>query len=613
MSNANYTFLPYARRGLAAGLDGPTDIDGAPLPPRRQPLPVTLRVETAGATPDREVTVGQSPTDPSGPGLRLFGPGDVVALDPRAITRVEPSPGTSTFKPNDLPLIEFSRPDLPWLFTPAGPESSTNQRSRLLPWLSLVCVRDDDDVLQPRRDGLPVLTADPAELPNPAEAWAWAHVQVAGKLAGPDDLARVYRDHPERVTSRLLCPRNLAPGTRYLAALVPLFEEGRRAGLGEPALDGDGPLSFAWTAGGASVRLPVYHHWRFGTGFAGDFESLARLLKGRQAAELGEGVGRRPVDVQAPGFRMPQRPVVLRPPLFERLPPQLDPNVRIPGPGSIVLDPTVGTVDPPVVVDPRVIDLPSGPVLEIPGLPEIDLGTRFPLPVRLDPYVRTVPLEGALRVPGASREPQHEKLTERVEALVSQVEDDEGRPVVAPPIYGRWHAGETGLSPRPLLEVEDVFSITGRGTVVTGLVRHGALRVGDAVALRRGPDTVQKGTISSIERQRRLLTEATPGQEVGLVLQGISRDDARRGDTVEATSGAGGGVAPRAQPRPPAPDGRRGRLRRGARSAGEPDGLGLGPGRRDPADQPTPASGPAFASGQRRSLRPRPAGASAVW
>ena len=397
MSDATYTFLPWARRGLAAGLGDAADVSAPP--PRRQRLPVTLRVETDAG--DRDVTVGQPPGGGTGPGLRLFGPGDVLALDPRAVTRVEPPPGSSTFKPNDLPLVEFARPDLPWLFTPAGPDP----QERVLPWLCLVCVRDDGDAeLVPRRNGLPVLTADAAQLPDPAEAWAWAHVQVAGTMAGAADLGDLYRDHPERVTSRLLCPRNLEPGTRYLACLVPLFEEGRLAGLGEPVPEADGDLSFAWAAGGR-VRLPVYHHWRFGTGFEGDFESLARLLEARPSDELGGGVGRRPVDVQAPGFRVPRRTVIVRPPrVFASAPPRPD---------------------------------PGGAALAVAQLP--------PFPVRLDPYVRSVPVEGALRVPGVARDGQHGWLTARVGALVSQTTDADGRPVVAPPVYGRWHVGEDGL------------------------------------------------------------------------------------------------------------------------------------------------------------------------
>ena len=50
----------------------------------------------------------------------IFGPGDVVGIDPRQIIRTEPRPFTSNFEPNYLCGIEFDAPDLPWLFTPAA-------------------------------------------------------------------------------------------------------------------------------------------------------------------------------------------------------------------------------------------------------------------------------------------------------------------------------------------------------------------------------------------------------------------------------------------------------------------------------------------------------------
>ena len=79
--------------------------------------------------------------------------------------------------------------------------------------------------------------------------------------------------------SRIMAPRRLEGGKRYAACLVPAFDVGVARGLGDtPPLDGTmGP---AWRLDTTSdVRLPVYFHWEFATGPAGDFEELARRLK----------------------------------------------------------------------------------------------------------------------------------------------------------------------------------------------------------------------------------------------------------------------------------------------------------------------------------------------
>jgi hypothetical protein len=107
----------------------------------------------------------------------------------------------------------------------------------------------------------------------------------------------------------LLCPRRLDPSTGYYACLVPTFEAGRKAGLGEPVTaDDERELKPAWLSGaGVSgndpVRLPVYYQWEFNTGFEGDFEALARRLERRI---LPPTLGLRPMSIRAPGWGMPE-------------------------------------------------------------------------------------------------------------------------------------------------------------------------------------------------------------------------------------------------------------------------------------------------------------------
>jgi elongation factor Tu len=82
-----------------------------------------------------------------------------------------------------------------------------------------------------------------------------------------------------------------------------------------------------------------------------------------------------------------------------------------------------------------------------------------------------------------------------------------------------------------LMPIEDVFSITGRGTVVTGRVEQGTLHVGDEVEIV-GLRDVQKTVVTGVEMFRKLLDEAQAGDNVGLLLRGIGKDDVERGQVI---------------------------------------------------------------------------------
>jgi elongation factor Tu len=82
-----------------------------------------------------------------------------------------------------------------------------------------------------------------------------------------------------------------------------------------------------------------------------------------------------------------------------------------------------------------------------------------------------------------------------------------------------------------LMPIEDVFSITGRGTVVTGRVEQGKLSTGTEVEII-GLRPVQKTTVTGVEMFRKLLDEAQAGDNVGLLLRGIGKDEVERGQVV---------------------------------------------------------------------------------
>jgi elongation factor Tu len=82
-----------------------------------------------------------------------------------------------------------------------------------------------------------------------------------------------------------------------------------------------------------------------------------------------------------------------------------------------------------------------------------------------------------------------------------------------------------------LLAVEDVFSITGRGTVVTGRIERGAIHTGDEVEIV-GIRPTQKTVVTGVEMFRKILDEGQAGDNVGLLLRGIGRKDVERGQVV---------------------------------------------------------------------------------
>jgi elongation factor Tu len=83
-----------------------------------------------------------------------------------------------------------------------------------------------------------------------------------------------------------------------------------------------------------------------------------------------------------------------------------------------------------------------------------------------------------------------------------------------------------------LMPVEDVFTITGRGTVVTGRIERGVVKVMEPVEIIGIRDTKQSTTVTGVEMFRKLLDEGQAGENVGLLLRGTKREDVERGMVV---------------------------------------------------------------------------------
>ena len=84
-----------------------------------------------------------------------------------------------------------------------------------------------------------------------------------------------------------------------------------------------------------------------------------------------------------------------------------------------------------------------------------------------------------------------------------------------------------------LLSVEDVFSITGRGTVATGRVERGKVKAGDAVEIV-GIQETRKSVATSLEMFRKVLDYAEAGDNIGILLRGIEKDQVERGQVIAA-------------------------------------------------------------------------------
>ncbi len=208
----NQIFLPWVQPGVAATI------------PDQAKERLSIDQEAVLSLP-LKLVVNSSTVDKN---ARLYGPGEITAIDIQQVVRVEPKNGTTDFEPNYFAAIEFDRPDFPWLFTPM----KANDQGLLRPWLCLVVIRKQKGVelTQAANQSLPALEIkSPArpldELPDLSESHFWAHAQVSGATRA--DLESVLESAPAKSVSRLVCPRRLEPTTDYLACVVPAFAVGR--------------------------------------------------------------------------------------------------------------------------------------------------------------------------------------------------------------------------------------------------------------------------------------------------------------------------------------------------------------------------------------------------
>ena len=233
------------------------------------------------------MTVTLSSGDAAGVDLRLYGPGDVIGIDPRAHRPHRAARAFARdFPPDQFAAIEFDPPDFPWMFTPgptgdqrpAAPVARARRRRASRPGVEhrgrAVTGRSRQLIDRgARRTRRRAARTCPSRGRGRTPTWS--------RTTAPPSVPEHLDAHPDLNVSRLLCPRRLESGERTTS--LP------RAGLrGRPARRSRASRcrkpprrrrpGAARGGVGASVTLPLYFHWEFRTGPTGDFESLARQL-----------------------------------------------------------------------------------------------------------------------------------------------------------------------------------------------------------------------------------------------------------------------------------------------------------------------------------------------
>ena len=291
-----YTLLPWIKTGIGSQI--PTN--ESELTTTRAEIPIDLSVNRY----DQE---NNTTTETVRKDMALYGPGDIVGILNKVVIRTEPKPNELTFEPNYFPHIEFSQPDFPWRFTPAKPNANSPAMGRLSPWLCLIVLKRDEFEGPSSVNGslLPQIKIiiDPERvLPDLEQSWAFAHCQITNEVNNEQQVKEILTSESHRIISRILCLRDLDAKTAYYAFLVPSFEVGRLAGIGQDVGNDISGTDFAWKVKGTNKSpvghvLPVYYQWQFSSSEGGDFESLVRKLEAR---ELPPDMGLRDLDVSSP-------------------------------------------------------------------------------------------------------------------------------------------------------------------------------------------------------------------------------------------------------------------------------------------------------------------------
>jgi hypothetical protein len=426
-----YSFLPWLRQGIANKIKT-QDLDSNVKVRATINVPLMLKGEGIGETEVEEISKN----------VALYGPGDIIGIESKAIIKTEPRNWITNFEPNYLPYIDFYDEDFPWRYTPAAPDAGLG---RLRPWIMLVVLKEDEftDGKNMANKPLPYIeVADASDrFPPTDQLWAWAHVHINEDIVKLEDaiesndlnsvlprFREVLNKNPDLAYSRIVCPRKLAANTPYHAFLIPVFESGRLAGLESKVPPDTVATQSSWDSG--QTEFPFYHRWYFRTGTVGDFEYLVRLLEPKP---IDGRVGRRDMDVQDPGSNVG--------------------GITDEELGGILK--LGGTLQVPFKTMPKedkaevlkyenwdrldqleaLSDEEKDELLGKDTIEKLDQAKPHKFQKDLASFINLADDYG---VKGATQANQDSALSEAIEE--STEEDDPDDPLITPPLYGRWHA-----------------------------------------------------------------------------------------------------------------------------------------------------------------------------
>ncbi|MBX7246531.1 MAG: elongation factor Tu [Candidatus Sumerlaeaceae bacterium] len=151
-------------------------------------------------------------------------------------------------------------------------------------------------------------------------------------------------------------------------------------------------------------------------------------------------------------------------------------------------------------------------LLELVELEVRELLSKYEFPGDTTPIIRGSALQALNGETGEYGKPSIAKLMEALDTFIPEPKRDIDKPFLMP--------------------VEDVFSISGRGTVATGRVERGIIKVGDNVEIIGLHEENKKSVVTGVEMFRKLLDQGQAGDNVGLLLRGVEREDIERGQVI---------------------------------------------------------------------------------
>ena len=288
---ASYAFLSWARQGLGM------HTQDAPAGQVRGTVPI-------GVTIRGKRIAGGDATETFRKNVDLYGPGDIVGIDPRAIIRTDPRHWITDFEPNYLPFVEFYDEDFPWRYTPAAPSPD---RSGCTPWLTLVVLEEGEFTEGGNVSDRPLpfigRPTPPTKFPPRRRSCGPGRTSTSTARCRPADIERHRGPRPAPAADGPAPNRDQAFSRLDLSAQAQAEHAPITPSSSRPSRPGGWPGSAstrsrrrsattsAWDGSGDAPepdKFPVYYRWYFRTGRAAT-SSISSACSSRSRSIPGSG------------------------------------------------------------------------------------------------------------------------------------------------------------------------------------------------------------------------------------------------------------------------------------------------------------------------------------